>query len=110
MDKEESVCIIDFAGNFNQCGVWCDYFPKHKAVKFGGAWSDIPNMPIDHEPEQDECYDWIKKHKEFDYSQLDKLTVSIIVEDNPDNPEEVSRLLKEALKEKTDEAAEKIQS
>lgn len=106
---EEHTCIIDFAGNYSQCGVWCDYFPQRKAVKFGGAWSDIPNMPVDHEPEEEECYAWIKKHKEFDYSKLDKLTVEIIVDDNPNNPEEVSRLLKKALEEKLNETAEKIQ-
>ncbi len=117
---DESVCLCDFAGNYKDCGFWYDYFPKYKAVKFGGLLSDIPNMPVDYEPAEKECEIWIKDHNEFDYRPLDKLTVEIILEDcYPLNgvgesnklefQKKVTEQLQKALKEKLNETTKKIQ-
>ena len=114
MNMEDSVCIVDFAGNFKDCGFWYDYFPKHKGVKFGGILSDIPNMLVDHEPTEDECEAWIKDHTEFDYRSLGKLEVEIAIDTFTNDLGSIDRdgiteYLKIKLKEKRDETTEKIQ-
>lgn len=52
---DNSICIIDFAGNHKYGGFWADYFPQEKKVKFGGEWYDIPDMEVDHRPSEKEC-------------------------------------------------------
>lgn len=59
---EESICIIDFAGNSREPGMWCDYWPEHKVVTFGGYWTAVPNMPSDTLPTEEECEAWAAKH------------------------------------------------
>jgi len=105
---DNHTCIMDYAGNYNQCGFWYDYYPFYKAVKFGGLLSDIPNMPVDHEPTEEECETWIKDHKEFDFRPLDKLTVEIIVEVYSKN--EITKQLQIKLKEKENEMREQKKS
>lgn len=57
---EESICIIDFAGNSREPGMWCDYWPERKVVTFGGYWCEVPDMPSDTCPTEDECEEWAR--------------------------------------------------
>jgi hypothetical protein len=57
-----SVCIIDFAGNPRNPGMWCDWFPADGVVRFGGYWCDVPNMPSLAEPSEDECEAWAAQY------------------------------------------------
>jgi hypothetical protein len=61
----ESVCIIDFAGNQRDPGLWCDWFPNQNVVTFGGYWCDVPNMPATSEPTEDECEAWASQYAEL---------------------------------------------
>lgn len=114
-DKDENICIMDFAGNYKDCGYWYDYYPAHKVVKFGGILFAIPNMPVDHKPTEEECEVWIKKYSDWDFRPLDKATVSIITHMYKEDREAINFLqikLKSVLKkrEKNNATKEKIKS
>ena len=51
---DETICIIDFAGNNRAAGFWADWCPNSNKVYFGGSWGLIPPMGIDHEPTEDQ--------------------------------------------------------
>jgi hypothetical protein len=62
---EKDVCIVDFNG-YSQPGhfpvsFWADW--DGSKVVFGGDWQEIPDMPTDKEPTEDEVHAWVKEHQ-----------------------------------------------
>lgn len=60
-------CIIDFAGSFWAMGMptasyWADWIPERKVVSFGGFWANVPDMPAETKPSEEEVYAWEEKH------------------------------------------------
>jgi len=66
---DESICIIDWCGGYKNGGFWCDYFPNENIVKFGGEWSDVPNLIIDRKPTQAECNNHAEKYTAFKFNK-----------------------------------------
>ncbi len=68
MPSGESVCIIDFCGRdvTRRMPVTfsADYFPEESLTYFTGYWGDteIPPMPCQQEPTEDEAYAWARAH------------------------------------------------
>jgi len=61
----DSVCIVDFRGNYNHmpgCSFWADWWIATKVVTFGGEWMDVPDMPSDTEPTQEAVNEWAHAH------------------------------------------------
>lgn len=63
-DERDSVCIIDFAGNSHEPGMWCDWYPKLGVVCFGGYWCDVPDMKATKEPSEAKCEKWANMFEE----------------------------------------------
>jgi hypothetical protein len=63
---EQSVCIEDFCGRGPggyPTTFSCDYFPFYSTTYFTGDWgADVPPMPCDIEPTQEQAYAWARKH------------------------------------------------
>ena len=65
MDGKESICIVDFNGHDEHwlpTAFWADWFIEEKEVTFGGEWCDIPDMPSNVEPSEDDVYNWVNRH------------------------------------------------
>lgn len=73
--EPESICISDFCGtghyiagggvrqkSIYPCQFWADWWPKEKAVTFGGFWFLVPNMPAETEPTEEAVEAWAEKH------------------------------------------------
>lgn len=64
--QNKSVCIVDFSGYstklHDHVEYWCDYYPSEHLTYFGGEWCEIEPMPSEHEPSEDQCYQWVKEH------------------------------------------------
>jgi len=58
------VCIVDFAGNNRDAGFWADWSPDDKRLYFGGAWTNVPSMPCEVEPTDEQAYAWVKAYDE----------------------------------------------
>ena len=59
------VCVEDFFGRMGSAypvTFWADYFPDHKITVFGGDWSDVPDMPGEKEPTEEEVWAWARRH------------------------------------------------
>jgi len=61
-NDENCICVYDFAGNQFQSGCWADYYVDLKETRFGGAWCNVPDMPGDTLPEEEEVIDWARKY------------------------------------------------
>lgn len=68
--EDDSVCVMDFAGSYTSkkygriypFNCWADWYPQKKAVVFGGAYADVPDMPATKEPTEAAVERWVKKH------------------------------------------------
>lgn len=60
MRCDDWICVYDIcAGNCYPfpANLYADWSPSQKLLRFGGNWSDIPDVPMDHEPSEDEVSD-----------------------------------------------------
>jgi hypothetical protein len=57
----KSVCIVDFAGNYNTPGFWADWFPEEKILHFGGAWGWYDPIYCPKEPTEDFVYQYANR-------------------------------------------------
>lgn len=57
-NKYETICMIDFCGNYKQDGFWADYIKSEALVVFGGSWRNVPTFYCDGIPSESELYDW----------------------------------------------------
>ncbi len=62
--EEESVCILDWAGNTYLDGEWADYCPQSKRVVFGGGWQELPDWSCEVQPTPDETYAALEYYEE----------------------------------------------
>lgn len=63
----EPVCVVDFCGRWNRIPMvqfWADWYPADRIVRFGGWWEDLPPMPADSEPTDDDVTFWAAQHGE----------------------------------------------
>lgn len=65
----ESVCIVDWNGTVSKLGitvcVCADWYPSEKVCKFGGVWGDVPLMPCEEEPTEEQVEAWVRKYAEI---------------------------------------------
>ena len=54
------VCVYDICDWSG--GMWADYEPATGITYFGGEWSGVPNMITDHEPTENECWNWANEY------------------------------------------------
>lgn len=50
--------------------LWADWSYSKKVVVFGGTWSDVPDMPCDHFPSDEEIGAWLEKHPSMQYQDI----------------------------------------
>jgi hypothetical protein len=60
-------CIVDFAGSCWALGMpaasyWADWDPTNKIVRFGGLWHNVPDMPAETKPSEEDVIAWEEKH------------------------------------------------
>lgn len=60
-------CIIDFAGScwplsLPTASYRADWIPERKVVSFGGFWANVPDMPAETKPSEEEVIAWEEKH------------------------------------------------
>lgn len=59
-------CIVDFCGRCPALGepvsFWADFDPIAKVVRFGGWWSNVPDMPAEDKPSENEVEAWEQAH------------------------------------------------
>lgn len=58
LEKIESVCVVDYCGNYNHPGFWGDYYPDLNLTRFGGSWWLLPPMVCNDVPSEDEVYEY----------------------------------------------------
>lgn len=65
-EQEPSVCIQDFCGSYEPGHLpiqfWADYFPQRDVTVFGGYWHDVPDMPSETEPTEEQVQEWAETH------------------------------------------------
>lgn len=58
-----NICITSFQKCDKSVLLWADWHPDEKVVKFGGDWRDIPDMPAETCPSEEEVTIWVQEWK-----------------------------------------------
>jgi hypothetical protein len=63
------ICIVDFCGQSGGFSISysSDWSVSRKEVVFSGLWSDVPNMPSEKLPTEEDVEDWVEKHPSVQY-------------------------------------------
>ena len=58
MMPKETICLVDWCGNWNHAGYCADYNPNTGITVFGLEWHNVPDLKTEEEPTPEEVTEY----------------------------------------------------